>query len=379
MGKIENRIGSGSSVLISGASFAGLSVAYWMNRLGYKVTVIEIGNYMKKGGSPVDIREGTIEIVKRMGLYERIRANSLKPKRSYFKNAANVTVATMSPACDDLQTLEDEYEIERDALLDLMFAEICDDVEFIFGDSVSTVEQGDSEVRVSFRGGDQRSFDLVFGCDGNHSTVRKIVFGPETDYAVFLQNYFAIAIVDGLLIEEDTTQIYNVPGKAVMLNAYNNKTDIALCFFSEHEIAYDYRDQAQQRRIIQEHFANEAWRTREVLPLAIGCENFYFDKFSQVKMPAWSKGRVGLVGDAAYCATPAAGMGGSLAIVGATALADAFLKHEGNVAEAFLEYDRSLRPFVEKVQADAIDFGLEMFAPRTEEAILARNAGFEGS
>ncbi|SEN96557.1 hypothetical protein [Paenibacillus sp. OV219] len=61
----------------------------------------------------------------------------------------------------------------------------------------------------------------------------------------------------------------------------------------------------------------------------MGCENsktFYFDKLCQMKMPSWTKGRVALVGDAGYCASTAAGMGGSLAIDGAAALADAFLK-----------------------------------------------------
>lgn len=377
--RTSERVGRGSTVLVSGASFAGLSTAYWMNQLGYKVTVVEIGKSLKKGGSPVDIREGTIDIVRRMGLYERIRAQSLKPKRSDFKNADDMTVATMAPDLRDGQSLGEEYEIERDTLLDIMFEEISEDVEFLFGDSISALEQSESEVDVSFKGGSRRGFHLVFGCDGNHSSVRKMVFGPEADYAVFLQNYFSISIVDRLLIEDDTTQIYNSPGKAVMLNAYNDKTDIAFCFYSENEIAYDYRDQDHQKRIIREQFANEGWRTPEVLDQALRCDNFYFDKFCQIKMPSWSKGRVALVGDAAYCATPAAGMGGSLAIVGATALADAFLKHEGNVEEAFQEYDRSLRPFVEKVQVDAIDFGLEMFAPRTEEAIRERNARFAGS
>lgn len=64
---------------------------------------------------------------------------------------------------------------------------------------------------------------------------------------------------------------------------------------------------------------------------------------------------------------------------GATALADAFLDYDGNVEGAFQEYDRRLRPFVEKVQVDAINFGLEMFAPRKEEAIRERNARFAGS
>lgn len=87
-------------------------------------------------------------------------------------------------------------------------------------------------------------------------------------------------------------------------------------------------------------------------------------------------GRIALVGDAAYCATPAAGMGGSLAIVGATALADALVKHLGKHDEAFREYDMSLRPFIDRVQKHTIEFGLGMFAPRTEEAIDERNRRF---
>jgi len=69
-------------------------------------------------------------------------------------------------------------------------------------------------------------------------------------------------------------------------------------------------------------------------------------------------------------------MGGSLAIVGATALADAFQKHPEDFEAAFQEYNDSLRPFVENVQAQAVDFGLEMFVPRTEEALQRRNRHF---
>jgi len=173
--------------------------------------------------------------------------------------------------------------------------------------------------------------------------------------------------------------MYNVPGKTVMLNAYKNKTDIIFCFFSEDEIAYNYRDQGQQRGFIQQRFSGEGWRTHELLEELSRCRDFYFDKMCQIRMPSWAKGRVALVGDAGYCASPAAGMGGSLAIVGATALADAFQKYPENFERAFQEYNESLRPFVEKVQAQAVSFGLEMFVPRTEETLQRRNAHFSAS
>jgi len=364
------------NVLVSGASFAGLATAFWMNRLGYRVTVVEVGKGLKTGGSPVDIKEGTVDIMKRMGLLERIQASSLKAKAVDFLDVEGVRIARMPAQSGGAQGTNPEYEIERDALLHMMFEEVKSDVEFIFDDSIARLEETADQVAVTFKSGRQRSFSLLFGCDGNHSSVRRMCFGEESAYSHFLQNYFSITIVDKLLIEEDTAQMYNVPGKVVMLNAYNNKTDIIFCFYSEKEVPYSYRDQEEQRGIILQQFGGEGWRTRELLEELSRCRDFYFDKMCQIRMPSWTKGRVALVGDAGYCASPAAGMGGSLAIVGATALVDAFQKHPGSFEAAFREYNDSLRPFVEDVQAQAVNFGLEMFVPRSEEALQRRNAHF---
>lgn len=367
------------AVLVSGASFAGLSTAYWMNQLGYTVTVVEIGKSLKRGGTPVNIEGDTVDIVRRMGLLERIQSSSLPARPVEFVDSHGACLAVMSGQSDNMGASAPEYEIERDELLNLQFEEVNNDVEFIFGDSIERLEESRDGATVTFKSGRQRAFSLVFGCDGNHSAVRRMCFGEESAYSLFLQNYFSISIVDRLLIEENTSQIYNVPGKTVMLNAYNGKTDIAFCFFSEEEIPYDYRDQERQRRMILEQFEGEGWRTHELLEEMSRHKDFYFDKLCQIRMTSWTKGRVALVGDAAYCASPAAGMGGSLAIVGATALADAFVKHPGSFEAAFQEYNDSLRPFIEKVQAEAIQFGLETFAPRSEAAIRARNARFSNS
>src|SRR6187402_2542821 len=108
-------------VLISGASFAGLSTAYWMNKLGYKVTVIEIANGLKKGGTPVDIRGNTIDIVKRMGLFEKIKSNRLNLEMWEFKNADDVTEGTLLLKKEGEPLPDDEFEIERDTLLNMLF------------------------------------------------------------------------------------------------------------------------------------------------------------------------------------------------------------------------------------------------------------------
>jgi 2-polyprenyl-6-methoxyphenol hydroxylase-like FAD-dependent oxidoreductase len=359
------------SVLVSGASFAGLAAAWWMHMLGYEVTVVEIAKGLRKGGTPVNIRDGVIDVVRRMNLLERIKWESLPSRPMTFLDAHGLPLPLDLSQAEEQP--EEEYEIERDILLDMLFGEVRDHAEFRFGDSISGLEESVDEVAVTFASGSRRSFSLVLGCDGTHSAVRRMCFGEESSFLLFLQCYFSLTIVDKLLIEEDTSQMLNVAGKTIMLNAYNGKTDIAFCFSSEKEIDYDRRKTAEQKRMILENFKDGGWRTRELLDEMIHCEDFYFDKLCQIRMRSWYKGRVALVGDASYCPSPAAGMGGSVAILGAAALADALAKHPEDLTAAFQLYDESFRPTVEAIQRQAVEFGLEMFLPRTEEAIQERN------
>jgi 2-polyprenyl-6-methoxyphenol hydroxylase-like FAD-dependent oxidoreductase len=329
---------------------------------------------VREGGTAVDIKGDTVDIVRRMGLLDQIRAQRLSLKRWDMKNERDVTERSLVVRGEGELASDDELEIERTVLVNMLLDTVKNRVELVFGDSITGLIEAKDRIEATFAKGSRRQFDLVLGCDGIHSVVRKIWFGAEDKYVHFLQQYFSITIVDKLLIERDTGQMYNEPGKAVMLNAYKNKTDIVFAFACDNELAYDYRDQEQQRNIIAEQFAGMGWRTAELLAELRGSANFYFDKLCQVRMPSWTKGRVALVGDAGYCASPAAGMGGSLAINGAAALAEAMREHEGDLERAFRAYGERFRPFIDQIQAEAVRVGLEVLVPRTEEAIRARNS-----
>lgn len=359
-------------VLISGASFAGLATAWWMNRLGYAVTVVEMAGNLRRGGTPVDVREGVIDVVRRMGLLERIKSASLPQRPVVFLSEQGMPLQQQRQE-EASEEPEEGYEVERDALLELLFNEVKENAKFIFADSIATLEESPEQVDVTFVSGRKQAFSLVFGCDGTHSTVRRLCFGEESSFVVFLRNYFSLTIVPKLLMEENTSEMFSVPGRTVMLNTYNGKTDIAFCFASADEIPYDRRKQGEQKRMIRESFEGGPWRTDELLDEMSGSDNFYFDKLCQVRMNCWTKGRIALVGDAGYCPSPAAGMGGSVAILGAAALGEAFEKHPDDFAAAFQEYNEQFRPVIEGIQAQAVEFGLEMFMPGSEEAIQKRN------
>jgi 2-polyprenyl-6-methoxyphenol hydroxylase-like FAD-dependent oxidoreductase len=365
---IENK-----KVLVSGASIAGLSTAWWLHHIGYQVTVVEIAGAPRTVGGAVDLVGPTVDIAKRMGLYEQLKSHGLGVDRIEYKNANDVTEGSII-INDGQEVRDDDIEIERDKFVAVLFGDLKNKVEFIFNNSVTVLEEENNEMVVTFKQDiPPRTFGLVLGCDGSHSGIRKMWFGPEADYSHFLGAYFSISIVNTLLIPQKTMQMYSVPYKSVMLNAYNGKTDIIFNFVSEEEIPYDYRNIAQQQQIILDQFAGQGWRTAELLEEVKRSGNFYFDRFCQIKMPSWTKGRVALIGDAAYCASPAAGQGASLSMQGAAAIADALRKHGGNHGFAFKEYESGLRPFIEQVQVIAEQNVKENFVLKTEEEIRKRN------
>jgi 2-polyprenyl-6-methoxyphenol hydroxylase-like FAD-dependent oxidoreductase len=142
------------NILISGASFAGLSTAYWMNKLGYQVTIVEVAQNIKKGGTPVNILDNTIDIVKRMGLFDQIVSNQLHMELMEFKNSNDETERS------DIHKKNEEYEIERDILLDMLHKAIVDDVEFIYDDSITALSENVEGVTVTFKYQKSRQFDL---------------------------------------------------------------------------------------------------------------------------------------------------------------------------------------------------------------------------
>lgn len=366
---------AGAAVLVSGASFAGLATAYWMARLGYRVSVVEVASTFRKGGTPVDIEGETIGILARMGMIDAVRAKALPPRGFEFKDADDNTVGALGAhSAPDDDAPHERLEIHRDDLLDILIASVERSAEMMFGRSIKHLEDGPDDVVVMFDNGARRRYALVFGCDGNRSKTRRLAFGGAEDFSYFMGGYFFIKVVPTTaLLPANMSQIFSVPGRTALLNGYDNQTDIALAFRTERPIDYDHRDRAEQRRMVHDHFDGLGWKVPAMLDHVDADDEFYFDKLNQIRMPVWSKGRVALVGDAGYCVSPVAGMGGSMAIIGAARLADALQRHGADHETAFHDYHEKLHAFVEAVQEKAVSFGMTMMFPADDVEMAERD------
>ena len=253
----------GAPVLVSGASFAGLATAYWMNKLGYKVTVVEVASGLRKGGTPVDIEGETIEVLARMQMLDTVRAKALPPRGFEFKDADDTTLGAFGGGPASHDSPNEKYEIHRDDLLEIMFASVQGSSEVLFGRSIKQLKNGPDEVVVTFNDGSQCSYKFVFGCDGNRSNTRRLAFGDTENFSYFMGGYFFIKVLPTTsLLPANTSQIFSVPGKTALLNGYDNQTDIAFAFRTDHEVNYDYRDRSQQRRMVHDYFDGLGWKVR---------------------------------------------------------------------------------------------------------------------
>lgn len=354
-------------VLISGASFAGLTLAYWLNKFGYLVTIVELGKDLRTGGSPIDVRGEALDIARDMNIFDQIKDSEFVHTDEVV-DAHDQTLATF--AINSLPEYLGDIEIHRGDLVKIMYEIIPkNEVEVIFGDSISSLIQHDNRIEVSFEKGKPQVYDFAFGADGTHSIVRKLIFGAEEDFKKFLGVYFAFANVDQIQTgrTKSTGIVYRELGKQAVIYQFKHAAN-AILLFRAPKLNWNYRDRQQPKEILNEYFGgNTNWRIPQIMEAMLETEELYFDEACQIKMPSWTKGRVALIGDAAYAPSFFTGMGTSLAMQGATILAKE-LQANTDYQTAFSNYNQRFRPFVESVQA-RVSHSLKIQLPETEEEL----------
>lgn len=358
-------------VLISGAGVAGPVLAYWLRRYGFEPTVVELAPALRDGGYPIDVRGDAVTMARRMGVLERVRAAGIDTAGLSFVDKIGRTAASIELRAMREATGSTDIELSRGDLVRILRDATADDVEYRFGDRITTLTQDESGVRVEFEHAAPGDFDLVLGADGVHSGVRELGFGPEQRFLHYLGCYFGGAEVDPRFGQPDRVVLRSAPDRALGVYRFRDQAAAFYLFRSGTPLDYDYRDPDAARRAFAERFSDEFWPTGVVA--AIGAaEDMRFDSLSQVRMPAWSAGRVALAGDAAHCPTLVTGAGTSLAMVGAYRLAGELHAAAGEYERAFAAYERHYRPPVTTAQSGTAQ-GIGMFMPATEAAIWRRN------
>ncbi|MET8979925.1 FAD-dependent monooxygenase [Streptomyces sp. NPDC004539] len=369
------------NLLVSGAGIAGLACARELGGRGHRVTVVEHAPALRLTGTPIDIRGDAIHTVHRMGLLPQIRKHRIRmSEHTHFVDSAGRPVARLPLA--EIGDSDDDVELLREDLLRILADALPATATIRFGDSVAALTDDGHGVDVRFTSGRTGRYDLVLGADGQHSTVRRLVFGPEAEHLRHLGVYLALADHPRAAGGEGPNAIHNVPGRMAGLFRYGGKA-VAVFQFRSEAIEYDHRDPDAQKEILADAFAgHRSWRIPELLDAARADPAFFLTSASQIHLPAWHRGRVALVGDAGYSPAFLSGRGTSLALTGAHFLAEelehAEEREHADHTAAFTRYETRQRPYVRFAQGRA-HLGRDRMLPPTWDAMAARDEALRGA
>ena len=352
-----------------GAGIAGPTAAFWLNKAGHEVTLVEHSPELRSGGYLIDFWGAGFDVAEKMGIVPELRRCGyvMTEARAVKRNGRKL--ASFSPGVI-MESVERYLSLARSDLSSVIYEALGGDVELLLGDTVEDLNDDGERVRVTFQSGGVRDFDLVIGADGLHSRVRKLAFGPEADYEKYLGMVVAAFEAEKYPKRDELIAMMyaDVGFQALRLSL---RDDATLLLFSLRHNGDVPLDRAGQESLLRAKLGDKGWEVPAMLDVMSKAKDLYFDSVSQIRMPLWTKGRIALVGDAAACPSFLAGQGSALAMVEAYTLATELAQTDDH-SEAFARYEKRLAPLLQSKQDAAVGLGLA-FAPKNRFQLFARN------
>jgi 2-polyprenyl-6-methoxyphenol hydroxylase-like FAD-dependent oxidoreductase len=360
------------TILISGMGIAGPTLAYWLKVAGFAPTLVERAPTLRGGGYVIDFWGLGYDIAERMGLLEQINHVGYRVRETRIVDDRGARAAGFGTRVFSELTGGRYVTLARSDLSRLLFETVKNRVETILGDEVVHLEQQNDHVAVDFKHSGQRRFDLVVGADGLNSQIRKLVFGPQKNFEKRLGYAVAAFEVRGYRPrDEDTYIIYGQPGRMLGRFTLHDDRTLFLFVFAAEEDSLPTQVYLQ-KVLLREKYSKAKWETPGILDELDRTQELYLDHVSQIKMDTWSRGRVALAGDAAFCVSLVAGQGSALAMTSAYVLAGELARAGGRHEEAFGKYETLLRAYIGTKQRAAERFAAA-FVPKTRRGLQFRN------
>lgn len=336
-------------ILITGASVAGNTVAWALARQGFDVSVVEQAAQFRDGGQNIDVRGVGREVLQRMGLEQAALDHGTGEEGTAWVDDHGHAVATFKTDDIDGDGPTAELEILRGDLARLLYDAARQTAEYRFGDRIASIDDDGEAATVRFQSGRSERFDAVIVAEGVGSATRELVFPGENDprWMDLTIAYFTIART----ADDDRLWrwYHTTGGRSISLRPDQHGTTRAMLSLQKAPEGEQDWDMATQKAYLRERFADAGWQAARVLDGMDTTDDFYFDALRQVRMPRWHAGGVVLTGDAAWCATPLAGIGATLAVTGGYVLANEIAR-AATLEQAFAAYADAMRPMVEQGQ-----------------------------
>ncbi|KAF2631796.1 FAD/NAD(P)-binding domain-containing protein [Macroventuria anomochaeta] len=349
-------------VLISGAGVAGPTLAYFLAKIGARITVVEKAPALLPHGQNVDITGSAVTVIKKMGLFDDVKRYHTKEMGTQLIDPNGRPFAPFPVKEGSIASFTSEFEILRGDMAKVLYeaSKPLQGVEYIFGITIQKVLANDTSVQVELSNGSVQEYDLLVAADGQWSKVRKQCFPSESVTVVDKGMYVVYFTIPRLKEDNDWWNVYfGLQSRIITLRPDPHGTIRAMFTImprnEAQKAAWQNASRAgrqKQEGLVRQEFADAGWQAKRLLDAMSEAPDFYFQTIQQINMEKWSDNRVVCLGDTAFAPTPLTGMGTSLALLGGYMLSGELARLQaGEHPRTALEaYEKAFRPFVEQTQ-----------------------------
>jgi 2-polyprenyl-6-methoxyphenol hydroxylase-like FAD-dependent oxidoreductase len=335
-------------VVINGAGIAGTALAYWLGRLGHDVTLVERTPRLRTGGFVVNLWGIGYDALESMGLLPALLelqhpTDELRMvDRDGRTRGGYPSSVLLKLARGRMATLA------RADIAAAIYGALDGRVDTRFGDSIASIEDDGTRVRVGFERAAPQEADLVIGADGLHSRVRQLAFGPDVRFEYPMGCHVASFETVGYRPRDGGAYVaHTAPGRYV---ARFPMRDDRMLFFvllrDEYLAGGTPNEPAGRKAALTRALSGIGWESAAILSALEHADDLYFDSISQIRMDTWSSGKVALIGDAAACPSLIAGEGAGFALAEAYVLAGELHRHGDDTGAALARYQARLHDVV---------------------------------
>ena len=279
-------------VLVVGAGIAGPTVAFWLSHFGFETTLAERAPALREGGYVIDFWGVAFDLAQRMGILSVLQREGYRVQALQIVNDAGQLVGGFDAGVFRRLTRGRYLTVARSGLSRALYQRLDARTERRFGTSIRSLTQDEEGVEVVFDDGTTGRFDLVIGADGQHSRVRELVFGPESQFEKYLGYNVAAFELPGYRPRNDDTYVMHTQrGRQVGRFALHDDRTLFLFIWIAADAPVPHTLQAQ-RALLHEQFGDASWESTEILQRLAEVDEIYMDRVSQIRMASWTRGRV---------------------------------------------------------------------------------------
>jgi salicylate hydroxylase len=348
-------------VAIIGGGIGGLTAAIALSRAGVDVRVYEAAAELREIGAGVALHANAMRVLRAIGVEDGVRKVAGRSEWAVTRNGVTGRVISRTSRGQQaaLQGIEGAT-VHRADLLDALAAAVPPGVVSLGQRCVSV--DGDGEVAVArFADGSSAEADVIIGADGIHSVVRTALFGPDAPRftgKICYRSVIPAAAVRGTPLAADNGQWLGPHGTIVLYPLRGEELINVVCHYDDASYRHEsWVAQCPREEVLQRY---AGWH-ESLLRLFEAGETWYkWALYDRDPIPAWTRGRVSLLGDAAHPMLPYLGQGACQAIEDGAVLATALSAPGtgGDPVAALDRYERTRRPRASRVVLTARERGL---------------------